>query len=315
MSKIDISIIIATRNREEILWETVQKACAVVENINAEILVINDGDSILNVPNALAHKIRCFNNTLKGVSSARNLGAAKANGSILFFIDDDMWIKPEAIDWIYCNLFNKDYTEVAYFINWEYPPYLKEMLSATKIGRYLLSTNYHTLWGRLHKDFPPPVSGLYKYDSVGSGSLVMQKNVFNKTGGYNNKIVFQGEDADLANKLNRLRIPIYIVFDITLYHNHRDRLEITNFLKRSYDGFGSEFKAVTSGEVATLSGTTYKGLRRIVLEFSRITEKGWIYFLNILPNHPVITPLNNKLIGALGGLQKYKQWRNVTVCP
>jgi glycosyltransferase involved in cell wall biosynthesis len=311
MSKIEISIIIATRNREEILWESIEKACEAINKKNAEIIIINDGDSSLIVPDSVKGKVGYFDNPKKGVSSARNLGVLKAKGDILFFADDDMWINDKTIDWIFSFIIYKKNINEVYVINWEYPDYLKDSLERTKIGRYLLSANYHTLWGRLHVEGAKPASGLYKYDSVGSGSLVMHKKIFNKAGGYNEKITFQGEDAFLAEKLNELEIPIYVVFDITLYHNHCDRLEINNFLQRIYDGFGSEFIAINSGEVLPLIGINYNGTKKMIFEFSRLTEKAWISFLNFLPNHPIITPLNNKIIGALGGLQRYKQWRNI----
>ena len=48
--KIEISIIIATRNRETILWETVRKALNTIENKNAELIIINDGDRSLIIP-------------------------------------------------------------------------------------------------------------------------------------------------------------------------------------------------------------------------------------------------------------------------
>lgn len=221
-----------------------------------------------------------------------------------------MWINSEVINWINSYIIIKEYREAIYCINWEYPPYLKEMLTKTKIGRYLLSTNYHTLWGRLHENALQPV-GLYKSNYIGSGSLIIHKTIFNKIGGYNETMIFQGEDYDLAQKINHLGIAVYLVFDITLYHNHKDRLEINNFLKRIYDGFGSEFNAVKAGVAIPLKQTTYKGFQKIIFEFSRITEKVWIYFFYVLPNYTVLTPLNNKLIGALGGLQRYKQWRNI----
>lgn len=305
-----ISIIIATRHREEILWETVRKACKVIQNKNAEIIIVNDGDSPLFIPTSIAPLVSYFDNSKKGVSSARNLGASKAKGDILFFVDDDMWINNEVIDWINLFVLKKENTGAVYFINWEYPPYLKNILTQTKIGRYLLSTNYHTLWGRLHKHASKPVSGLYQYNSLGSGSLIMHKKIFKKAGGYNEKMIFQGEDADLAGKFNESGIKIYVVFDITLYHNHSDRLEINNFLKRIYDGFGSEFNAAKAGMEIPLGQTTYKGFQKAAFEFSRRTEKGWISFLDFLPNNTIFTSFNNKLIGALGGLQRYKQWRN-----
>ncbi len=311
MNTSKISIIIATRHRQNILWESVKKACNAIENKNAEIIIVNDGDTPLNIPDSLAQKISYFDNPQKGVSSARNLGASVAKGEILFFVDDDMWVSGDAIDWINHCENNAGINKAVHFFNWEYPPYLKEILTKTKIGKYLLVTNYHTLWGRLHKSEATPVSGLYQYDSVGSGSLVMHKEIFIKAGGYNEDMIFQGEDADLAGKLNKLNIPVYIVFDITLQHNHRDRLEINNFLKRIYDGFGSEFKAVKSGMAIPIGKITYKGLQKMLFESSRITERAWIFVLNILPNHSLVTPVNNRLIGALGGLQRYKQWKNI----
>ncbi|MEO8569771.1 MAG: glycosyltransferase family 2 protein [Ginsengibacter sp.] len=310
MNEIKISIIIATRHREEILWESVRKACKVIQNKNAEIIIVNDGDSPLFVPTSIAPLISYYDNPKKGVSAARNFGASKATGEIFFFVDDDMWINKEAIDWIHSHIVNGNNKEAVYFLNWEYPPYLKNMLLQTKIGRYLLSTNYHTLWGRLHKKASQPVSGIYQYDSLGSCSLVITKKIFNTVGGYNEKMIFQGEDADLAGKLNESAIPIYIVFDITMYHNHSDRLEINNFLKRIYDGFGSEFNGIKAGMVIPLGQTTYKGLQKNVFEFSRRSEKFWIFLLDLLPNYSIFEPFNNRLIGALGGLQRYKQWRN-----
>ncbi|MEP6582774.1 MAG: glycosyltransferase [Ginsengibacter sp.] len=311
MLTVEISIIIATRHREEILWETVKVASKAIENRNAEIIIVNDGDSTLNIPFALSNQTSYYNNPKKGVSSARNFGASKAKGQIFFFVDDDMWISGEAIDWINLKLIANTTGGTVYFFNWEYPPYLTNALSQSKIGKYLLSTNYHTLWGRLHKKGSQPVSGYYQYDSIGSGSLVITKEIFKRIGGYNEQMIFQGEDADLAGRLNASGIPIYIVFDVTLQHNHKDRLEIENFLKRIYDGFGSEFKAVKAGMSIPLGQTTYKGFQKIVFEISRLTEKSWIFIFNKLPNHRAITPLNNKLIGALGGLQRYKQWKKV----
>ena len=277
MSEIEISIIIATRNREQILWETVEKACIAIENKPVEIIIVNDGDSSMNVPAFLIDKIHFFDNPKKGVSSARNFGATKAKGNVYFFIDDDMWINEEVLIWIKSYVILRENTGAVYCINWEYPSYLKKTLSKTKIGGYLLSTNYHTLWGRLHEKNPPP-AGLYQYDYIGSGSLVIHKKIFEKAGGYNETLFFQGEDNDLKEKLKSFYVNTYIFFDITLDHNHSDRLEINNFLKRIYDGFGSEFKSVKAGAAIPLQQTTYNGFRKLIFELSRVTEKGWIFF-------------------------------------
>ncbi|HEY5464525.1 MAG TPA: glycosyltransferase family 2 protein [Hanamia sp.] len=311
MSKIDISIIIATRNREEILWKTVEKACEAIRNKNAEIIVVNDGDSTINIPDQFLNRIIYFDNPKKGVSSARNFGANKGIGTIIFFIDDDMWINSEVIDWINLNLIENENEEAVYNMNWEYPPSLNEKLIKSKIGKYILAYSYNTMWGRMHQKENKPIGGLYSFNSIASCSLVLHKSIFNKTGGYNEAMIFQGEDIDLSNKLNAYSIPINCVFDVTLYHNHQDRLEIDSFLKRESHGFESEFKAVKSGFIKPNSHINYRSSKKIMFEIFCITEKFWIFFLKALPNQHFLIPINNKLIGSLGSLQRYKQWKKI----
>lgn len=311
MSKIDISIIIATRNREAILWKTVDEAIKAIKNKNAEIIVVNDGDLTIDIPTQYLNRIGYFDNPKRGVSSARNLGAKKAKGEILFFIDDDMWIHNEVMDWINYSLIAKEAGEAAYNINWEYPPSLNEKLINSKIGRYILTHNYNTMWGRMHQAGEKPSEGLFPFSVVSSCSLIMSKRTFSKIGGYNEAMIFQGEDIDLSNKLTAFPIPIYCVFDTTLYHNHQDRLEIDSFLKRESSGFESEFKAVSSGFIRPNSQIIYKGLKKILLDFFGATERIWIGFLKFMPNWHYLVPINNKLIGSLGSLQRYKQWKKL----
>lgn len=311
MTNVDISVVIATRNRETILWETVGKACVAIKSRNAEIIIVNDGDAPLTVPELLKDKVRYFDNPGKGVSAARNFGASNAKGAILFFVDDDMWLNSECIYWINKNVDEKGNTEAVYFINWVYPDYLNRKLKKSKLGRYILAGNYNTLWGRIEQKTAVPAAGLFKFDKIGSCSLVMTKAIFNNIGGYDDSIIFAGEDEDLENKINRLGIPIYIVFDVTLQHNHQDRLDLKIFIKRIYDGYASEFKAIKAGIITPRGSVNYGGAKKMIFDFFRITEKGWIILHKILPNANFVQPVQNKLIGILGGLQKYKQWRKV----
>ncbi len=310
MNQPDISIIIATRNREKILWQTVQKACEAVEKKNAEIIVVSDDDTILNIPGLLAVKIHYFDNPKKGVSSARNFGTLKAKGSILFFIDDDMWINSEIIDWINTNLVKKSNTDAVYLIDWEYPASLKKTLAQSKIGRYILSTGYNTMWGRMHQKGKKPATGLYKYNVVGSGSLVLEKKLFEQIGMYNESIVFQGEDIDLSKRINDLSIPIFCVFDTTLYHNQEDRLDLDGYLQRDNNGYRTQFMAEKAGIISS-SVSHYTRLMIYIFEIFRVSEKAWIGLYELIPNHQFFLPLTNRLTGILSGLQRYKQWRNI----
>lgn len=311
MNGIDISIIIATRNREEVLLQTLEKACVATENTNAEIIAVNDGDIDLKIPQELFDKINLINNPKRGVTSARNLGADRANGSILFFVDDDMWINREIIDWINNFMMKPGNFESVYNINWEYPDTLNKELRTGKIGKYILKHNYNSMWGRMHQPGNEPKNGLYLFHGISSCSLVMSKMAFHKIGQYNEEMIFQGEDIDLANKINAHAIPIYCVFDATLHHNHRDRLEIDSFLNRNAEGFYSEFSAVKSGLIKPLSDIKYDGIKKQMFRLFSYTEKGWVFLLKIFPNNFFFNALNNRLIGFLESLQRYKQWKRI----
>jgi len=309
MKKINISIIIATRNRESILWTTIEKAISAIDGTDTEIIIINDGDRSLEVPLAFQCKINYFDNYKSGVSSARNYGASKATGSLFFFIDDDMWISREAILWITRFMSDEKNTGAVYNLNWEYPPCLTERLVKTKVGKYLLSSHYNTMWGRMDQQGSRPLSGLHKYFHLGSCSLLMHKNVFNTLEGYNESIIFQGEDVDLANRIYKLSIPLFCVFDITLHHNHADRLDLDGHLQRVGRGYESQFMAEKTGIISP--GNYYKPPIIVIFEICRITEKLWIFLHRLLPNHRIFKMFTNKLTGYLSALQRYKQWSNI----
>jgi glycosyltransferase involved in cell wall biosynthesis len=311
MTTIDISVIIATRNREAVLWVTLQKACRAIEGIsNTEVIVVNDGDAEINVPERFATKIQFYKNPQRGVSYARNFGALKAKGNILFFVDDDMWISAASLTWISEFVIAKKNAAAVYNINWVYPPELNEKLVKTKIGQYLLGANYNTMWGRMETGGKQqPGQGLYPFNLIMSGSLVISKNIFERVGKYNEGMIFQGEDTDLGRRLNELTVKIYCVFDVTLFHNHQDRFEISGLLARVNDGYASEFKAAKAGFINENGNKNYHMPRIIIFEFFRLTERGWIFLHKVLPNRALFRTVNNKIISYLWVLQHYKQWK------
>ncbi len=308
MSDALISIIIATRNREPILWQTVEKAIAAIEGKNAEIIVVNDGEKALVPAPAMANKITCLKNPSRGVSAARNFGAANATGSILFFIDDDMWINAAAVEWIAQFMLQEKNTKAVYNLNWQYPDKLNTALRNTKIGRFLLVAAYHRMWGRMKQNGAEPQQGLYRYDSIASCSLLLHKSLFNVIGGYRQEFIFQGEDIELSNRIRSLDIPIYAVFDVLLHHNHQDRMEIHGFLQRVEHGYQSEFKARAAGYLPRMDDE-FTGSKKTAFEIIRVTEPLWIFTYKILPNLSLFDKINTRMVGLLSGLQKFKQWQ------
>lgn len=308
MSTLQVSIIIATRNRETILWQTVHKAVEAAIGRNVEIIIVNDGDEKLAVPKELKSEVKQYDNPGKGVTAARNFGASKANGDILFFIDDDMWINAGGLDWIFRFMQTDKARESVYNLNWQYPDGLNEKLTRSKVGKFLINANYHRMWGRMKEKGDQPVSGLHKCHSIASCSLLMDKNLFKNIGGYNEEFVFQGEDIELSNRLNSLHIPIYAVFDVNFSHNHQDRLEIDGFLQRVTQGYKSEFEARAKGLLPNVD-EHFKGGRKTISELLTLTEPFWMLCYKLLPNTRLFDKPNIRIVGMLSGLQRFKQWK------
>jgi glycosyltransferase involved in cell wall biosynthesis len=309
MSGINISVIIATRHREEVLWVTVEKAIAAIALVpSTELIIVNDGDTELQVPTKFSPAIQLYQNPDRGVAYARNFGALKAKGNILFFIDDDMWINAQALHWINQNINN--YPNAVFNLNWHYPPQLQTQLTKTKVGQYQLLAAYNTMWGRMVTGIKnEPTHGLYPFNFVMSGSLVISKNIFNRVGGYNTAMVFQGEDTDLTKKLHAHNIGMFCLFDVLLYHNQQDRFDVEALLQRVNSGFNSEFKAATQGHISARTNINYLYPKQLAFNFFCLSEKFWIWLLYKLPSTKMFTKINCKLLGMLCSLQLYKQWR------
>jgi glycosyltransferase involved in cell wall biosynthesis len=91
----DVSVVIPTRDRPELLALTLRTALS-QEHVNAELIVVDDGSesgTATLVRQLADSRIRLLPNTgPPGVSGARNRGIAAANGRwIAFLDDDDLW--------------------------------------------------------------------------------------------------------------------------------------------------------------------------------------------------------------------------------
>lgn len=284
--------------------ETLQKASLVLNENDVEIIVVNDGDSDLDFVNEIHPSIRLVNNAQRGVSVARNLGASMANADLLFFIDDDIWINADVIQWILANV-DPFVNPNVYLINWRYPPGLNDSLKNSKIGKYILAANYNCMWGRMHAEGKEPSNGLYLTYTVASCSLLISRSVFQAIGGYNEGFVFQGEDIELSHRLHSRNIKVYEVFDCCLLHNHSDRMDLDGFLARLERGYKSQFQA--SERLPYEATGNYP--KKMLMEFLRSTEPFWIFIHHRLPGYGSLDFIHNKIIGMLAGLQKYKQWK------
>jgi glycosyltransferase involved in cell wall biosynthesis len=92
----DISVVIPTRNRRELLALTLRTVCE-QKDVELEVVVVDDGSDDTAAADVVTargdHRIRLVrNSTPQGVSSARNRGISAAVGRwVAFCDDDDVW--------------------------------------------------------------------------------------------------------------------------------------------------------------------------------------------------------------------------------
>ena len=117
--KIDLSVIIPTYNRENILGKTLELLCTALKDINSEIIVVNDyKEKKLNIED-LPKEVKIINNPKQGAASARNLGFSVSMGEFVLFLDDDMIVTDQVISQL-LSFTKKNHKKIA-LPNWEYP--------------------------------------------------------------------------------------------------------------------------------------------------------------------------------------------------
>lgn len=241
-----VSIIIPTKNRTSILTTSLKFLFPSLRKQHPEIIVVNDGEDVINLQSFDYPRIRVVKNRGKGVASARNTGATLSTGDILLFLDDDIWISEEAIEKII--EFHQHHEHAALNLNWVYPPDVQMNLHETLFGRYLEKFFFTTLkgWSKDLSEWND--HQLFQTSGVTSQNLSLRRDTFLKIGGYNESFPHAGfEDFELARKLNGARVTIYVDPTVMTYHNEADRLNIQAWLDRKYRGAITRRVAVDLG--------------------------------------------------------------------
>lgn len=94
----DISIIIPTHNRKELLAQAVQ-SCIAQKGVSMEIIIVDDGstDGTEEFCAQLRHPVIFCKQKNKGPAAARNLGMIYASGEFIKFLDDDDLLAPDSL--------------------------------------------------------------------------------------------------------------------------------------------------------------------------------------------------------------------------
>jgi GT2 family glycosyltransferase len=226
----DLSIIIPTKDRGDIFFNTLKNVISASSHINAEIIVVNNSATSIQIPGKPAN-VSAYDNPgdKNSVFSSRNYGATIARNPILLYIDDDIIITKESID--YAIKFHKEHEHSCFNVNWKYPPELYAEMQKKIFGRFLIKTGFTAMksiyGGEGWNDNAPFVS-----KQLASFFFCILKEDFIKIGGYNEKHLHEGTDVDISDRLAANGITIWINPLIMVYHNEADRVDLMNWMQR-----------------------------------------------------------------------------------
>lgn len=207
LQKHTISVIVLNHNNKKIIDRCLDSLIK-HNSYHYQIIVVDNlstDDSVSYLKNKYQNKIDLILNKVNGCSSGRNLGAKKAIGEYLLFLDSDQG--PTSNRWldIFIQILNN------------YP----------KIGAVSWAGGFFTendITGPTMDCFPDqglPAKYLFRtnIDYLGSGGLLISKDTFNKINGFDTKYdPYCFEDADLSRKIIDIGKDIAYSKDLSIYH-------------------------------------------------------------------------------------------------
>ncbi|MBI2258840.1 MAG: glycosyltransferase family 2 protein [Flavobacteriia bacterium] len=300
--KPDLSVIIPTKERGEILLVTLDSIKKKKKNLKIEIIVVNDSKNEKLVIND--ENVKIIDNPNQGAASARNYGASIAKADYLLFLDDDMIVCEDVLQEIL--LKSKENTKSIYLPNWKYSNQNLLKLSNYNFGRFLIKINYTSLEGWLGKKIEN--YNEVRHNGMASYFFLISKENFNNLNGYNPNFKFAGfEDHDMTRRLLLIGFNFYILPNLVLTHNETDRIKLKDWLnRRRRNAFTQKIAFELGYENLKIN---YSFAKKNLLLFVGIFDFIFIRFVNIFKNVSFLDKICFKIIDLLTALYIYKGYK------
>lgn len=280
---LQLSIILPTKDRNPILFRSIENLLLSMRDIRCEILVIdNSAGPDIQLPEALRDsRIRINKNpgNRNSVFSSRNFGASIAKAELLLFLDDDILTTPESI--LRALEFHREQPGDALNISWEYPPDLMQQLSASFAGRFLIHYGYTSMKG-WYQPKPWHENCLFESGEIASYFFLIGKEVFHRAGGYDERHLHEGTDLNITENLARSGVRMFIDSRLLIYHNESDRTDIRNWLERKRRLGEIVAHAIAIGET-NHRPLHYNSIKKIIFPILWVMRKPLLFFIHALP--------------------------------
>jgi glycosyltransferase involved in cell wall biosynthesis len=239
-----LSVIIPTKDRPAVFNSTIVKVVEALQEIDAEVIVVNDSKtSDVFIPESSAD-IQIHNNPKSGVASARNFGASFSSGDILLFLDDDILMTRSAVEGIF--LLHKRYPDAAITLPRKYSEELMKRAKELSFGRFLIKTGFSSVKDEIGLEWKD--DEVFEINVAASYCLFMSKSTFQITNGYDEIFPFAGfEDYDFSMRLDKAKIKKFQCSKYFVDDNEKDRIDLKNWLRIKFQASQTRVLAVLKG--------------------------------------------------------------------
>lgn len=233
-----LSIVIATKNRESILKETLKAFEDIPDlwELPYEIIIVNDGTPFTSQIPSLFPKlaIQIHKNKGSGAAAARNSGAANCKGEVILFCDDD--IIPTTGHFQKHYKLHQQYADIIVTANRFYPDSLIAIANKKPFGRYKLAFEYNWLNNLQLTPFNHS-EDLFLAETLASFSSSIKRAGFSSLGGFNESFPAAGcEDNEFYYRAKKNGYQLIFDQSNVCYHNELDNFKLENWLRRQSTG-------------------------------------------------------------------------------
>ena len=221
-----VSIYIPAYNAEKTIKQTINSVINQTYQFD-EIIVIDDNssDDTCKIINQFENIKLIKNKQNMGLGYNRNLGIKTSNNEIVASIDADVVLDPEWLNTIIKNFQSED--------NIMCGGKMTEKLVENKFNAWR-AKYYSQNWGQNDLDNPPFLFGC---------NTIQSKKIWEDIGGYDEKLLTNGEDIDYANKIKSIsKFKLKYCSKALCEHMQNDNLDSLSRRVWRYHSFGYKIK-------------------------------------------------------------------------
>jgi len=226
---VNLSIIIVNYNVKEFLQNLLHSIEKASSNISKEIIVIDnasDDGSVEVIKEKFPSVILIENKINVGFGKANNQGLEIAQGKYLLFINPDCIVSEDTFDKMIsffesypdcglagCKILNSDGT-LQLACRRSFPGPWTSFTKVTALSNLFPKSKLFARYNLTCLD----ENKTYEVDAVSGSFMMMRKEVYKKTGGFDEQFFMYGEDLDLCYRVQKAGNKVYYVHDTQVIH-------------------------------------------------------------------------------------------------